>query len=100
MSGPASKRGAAGAALHYPSTTAYPSGAFADIPLEVRFSEALLCLTGATPPIAMVRAWLDQSDEALQSWVGACPRVPWWAQSLGILDAARVIAETPCEGDI
>lgn len=86
--------------LEYPSASVHTSGAFSDIPLETRFAEALLCMTGELPPAKMVKAWLDGTGEELQSWVGANSRVPWWTQALGVLDAARVMAETPCEGDI
>lgn len=86
--------------LTYPSSERHTQGAFEDIPLATRFAEALLCMTGETPPAEMVEGWLSGSSEELQSWVGSRPRVPWWAQSLGVLDAARVLADTPCEGDI
>lgn len=86
--------------LAYPSSDSHTTGSFESIPLATRFSEALLCMTGEQPPEDMVAEWLDGTGERLQSWVGASTRIPWWAQALGVLDAARVLAETPCEGDI
>lgn len=66
-----------------------------------RFTEAVAHLCGAEPPEEYVNEWLANIDvngeHRLQSWVGA-QRIPSWAQCIVILDAARVLADTPEEG--
>lgn len=58
---------------------------------------ALLC-HGHRPPNEMIAAWLDpaQEDDRLQSF--ACDHGPDWAQGIVVIDAARILAETPVEG--
>lgn len=63
-----------------------------------RFSEAVALLCREMPPADMVAAWIDRSsdDHRLQDW--ACERAPSWAQGIGLLDAAHVMADQPTEG--
>ena len=63
-----------------------------------RFGEAmaLLC-SGHRPPDEMLSAWLDteREDQRLQAF--AMEHGPSWAQGIGVIDAARVLADTPTE---
>lgn len=63
-----------------------------------RFAEAVALLCREMPPADMVAAWIDRSsgDHSLQDW--ACERAPAWAQGIGLLDAAHVMADQPTEG--
>ena len=65
--------------------------------LHQRMSDAvaLLC-AGRRPSDEAVRRWLDGTGEELQSFA-AC-NGPSWAQGIGLLDAARVMADQPTEG--
>jgi len=69
-----------------------------------RFVAALMVLTGAPnePPGAFVAEWFDKNskrvDDRLQNWVGQQPGVPWWAQAIAVIDAARIMADQPIEG--
>jgi hypothetical protein len=56
---------------------------------------ALLC-RGRRPPDDMVAGWLDGSSEALQDF--AAEHGPAWAQGIGLLDAAHIMAGQPTEG--
>jgi hypothetical protein len=56
---------------------------------------ALLC-GGKRPSNAMVQGWLDNTSEELQNF--AASHGPAWAQGIGLLDAARVMADQPVEG--
>ena len=62
-----------------------------------RMTEAvtLLC-NGRRPPDALVSGWLDGSDDGLQDF--AADNGPAWSQGIGLLDAARIMAEQPTEG--
>ena len=62
-----------------------------------RFSAAvaLLC-QGRKPPDAMVAGWLDSSSGELQEF--AADNGPAWAQGIVVLDAARLLADSPTEG--
>lgn len=62
-----------------------------------RFQDALGTLCTDTPPIDMCRAWLDADDESLQEWVLNHSRLEW-AQGIGVIDAARVLADQSEEG--
>lgn len=69
-----------------------------------RFIAALMVLTGAPhePPDAFIVEWFDKDstrvDDRLQNWVGMQPGVPWWAQAIAVIDAARIMADQPIEG--
>lgn len=63
-----------------------------------RFTEAVALLCREIPPADMVAGWIDRAsdDHRLQDW--ACERAPAWAQGIGLLDAAHVMADQPTEG--
>lgn len=69
-----------------------------------RFIAALMVLTGAPnePPDAFIAEWFDKDstrvDDRLKNWVGGQPGVPWWAQAIAVIDAARIMADQPIEG--
>jgi hypothetical protein len=58
----------------------------------------LLC-SGHRPPDAVLRAWVDrtQDDFELQFW--AATYGPEWAQGIVLIDAAQLLAETPAEDE-
>lgn len=62
-----------------------------------RMSDAitLLC-AGKRPPEKMVFSWLDSTSEELQEF--CIEHGPAWAQGIVLIDAARVMADTPTEG--
>ena len=62
-----------------------------------RMSDAvtLLC-DGKRPSDRLVQGWLDKTDEGLRDF--AATHGPAWAQGIGVLDAAAVLADTPTEG--
>lgn len=66
---------------------------------DARFREALTVLCGEAPPEAAVVAWLAPNSESmeLQNWAAEKARMPW-AQGLVVIDAARLLADTPAEG--
>lgn len=63
-----------------------------------RFTDAVSLLCREAPPSDMVSEWIDRNsdDHRLQDW--ACERAPAWAQGIGLLDAAHVMASQPTEG--
>lgn len=63
-----------------------------------RFADAVALLCRESPPADMVAGWIDRAsdDHRLQDW--ACERAPAWAQGIGLLDAAHVMADQPTEG--
>lgn len=63
-----------------------------------RMSHALSLLCGVTPTDEMIAAYLDTSrdDDRLQHW--CADNGPAWAQGIVVIDAARVLADTPAEG--
>lgn len=64
-----------------------------------RFGDAmaLLC-SGHRPPDAMLHDWLTNPDsDALQEF--AIEYGPIWAQGIVVIDAARVLADQPAEGE-
>lgn len=62
-----------------------------------RFGDAvaLLC-NGRRPPDEMLQGWLYDEDDTLQAF--AIEHGPAWAQGLVLIDAARLMANTPTEG--
>lgn len=69
-----------------------------------RFQDALTIMCGNKPPLKFCQMWIDgEQDELgmdpLQHWVGAQKQVPPWAQCIVTIDAARVWADTPEEGE-
>ncbi len=64
-----------------------------------RFQNALQCLTGAWPPLMLCKEWLADDGDRLQSWVNEQPGTPGWVQGIAIIDAAKVLANQPVEGD-
>lgn len=62
-----------------------------------RFGDAmqLLC-NGNRPSNKMLIDWIDSDDETLQEF--ACNNGPEWAQGIVLIDAARLLADTPIEG--
>ena len=63
-----------------------------------RFTESMTLLCGQRPPADLVAAWLDKDadDHRLQEF--AVEHAPAWAQGIGVLDAAHVMASQPTEG--
>lgn len=62
-----------------------------------RFGDALQLLCGGKRPSnEMMAAWADKSSEELQSF--AASHGPAWAQGLGVIDAAHILADQPTEG--
>lgn len=62
-----------------------------------RFGDAmqLLC-QGHRPSDDILEAWLFHENERLQEF--ACNNGPEWAQGIGLIDAAMVLADNPEEG--
>lgn len=63
-----------------------------------RFTEAVALLCRKSPPADLVAGWLDKDadDHRLQDF--AADHAPAWAQGIGVLDAAHVMASQPTEG--
>jgi hypothetical protein len=63
-----------------------------------RLIEALTLLCGGTePPREMVHEWERGSGEELQDWAANNTKIRW-AQGIGTIEAAQVMADTPEEG--
>ena len=63
-----------------------------------RFGDALqLLCSGHRPPEEMMLAWFDKTkdDNRLQEF--CCEHGPDWAQGIGMIDAAQVMADQPTE---
>jgi hypothetical protein len=75
---------------------------FDDIPYRLRFSDAVRAIVGATPPNNLVGDWLNHidRDDDLCQWVGSAPNAPTWVQNIAVLDAAKAMADAPCEGAV
>jgi hypothetical protein len=58
-------------------------------------SMCLLC-DGVRPTDSMLTAWLDNTSEDLQGFAAA--HGPVWSQGIVLIDAARLLADTPTEG--
>ena len=62
-----------------------------------RFAAAVTMLCqGRRPPDAMLAGWLDRSSDELQEF--AIDNGPAWAQGIVLLDAAKLLADSPTEG--
>ena len=68
-----------------------------------RFTDAVAILCAAEPPSEFVSEWLANVDvdgvHRLQEWVLNQEATPSWAQGIGVLDAAHVMASQPVEGE-
>jgi hypothetical protein len=64
-----------------------------------RFQEALRLLTGSQPTIEMCKAWVADDNEDLQEWVNTQRHTPEWVQGIAIIDAARLMATQPVDGE-
>lgn len=60
------------------------------------FGDAMALLCGKRPPDDMLAGWLAD-DERLQQF--ACAHGPAWAQGIAVIDAARILAGQPVEGE-
>ncbi len=62
-----------------------------------RFSDAVTLLCGGNrPPETMVAGWINRDSEELQAF--AVQYGPSWAQGIGLIDAAELMANNPVEG--
>jgi hypothetical protein len=75
---------------------------FDDIPYRLRFSDAVRSIVGSIPPDYLVYDWLNNidRDNDLCQWVGSAPNTPTWVQSIAVLDAAKAMADSPCDGAV
>lgn len=65
-----------------------------------RFQQSIAIMCGGnTPPLQMCLDWMDKDADSveLQEWAINHAALPW-AQGIGILDAASVLADHPMEG--
>ena len=63
-----------------------------------RFGDALQALCkGVRPSDKMMDDWLTHKSEELQSF--CCNNGIYWAQGIGIIDAALVLVDNPTEGE-
>lgn len=61
-----------------------------------RFTQAITLLCkGRQPPTDMIAGWLDGTDDKLQEFT--IDNEPPWAQGCVLLDAAKLLADTPAE---
>lgn len=62
-----------------------------------RFADAVARLCGGRrpPPDSMIEKWFTEGDEKLQHLTAEFG--PEWAQGIVIIDAARLLADTPTE---
>jgi hypothetical protein len=63
-----------------------------------RFREAVALLCREEPPLEMVEAYLDKTQDDMRLQEFAVDHAPTWAQGIAILDAAHVMADQPTEG--
>jgi hypothetical protein len=67
-----------------------------------RFTDAVAMMCGAEPPPEFVDEWLRKVEvnfvARLQEWVLCQDGAPEWAQGVGVLDAAYLLADSPVEG--
>ena len=63
-----------------------------------RLGDALTLLCGGNRPSdEMIGAWMNECDDnRLQAF--ACRHGPSWAQGIGVIDAAQLLADQPTEG--
>jgi hypothetical protein len=69
-----------------------------------RFRDALRLMCGAEPPLQFCEMWIrneqnEAMEDPLQVWVNEQVQTPAWAQGIVTIDAARVWADSPCEGE-
>lgn len=57
----------------------------------------LLC-SGHRPPDEMMERWLDSDADDMHLQSFCAEHGPIWAQGIGIIDAAQVLANQPTEG--
>lgn len=63
-----------------------------------RFGDAMELLCGGhRPPDEMMAAWFDTELDDCRLQDFACSHGPSWAQGIGVIDAARVVADQPTE---
>jgi hypothetical protein len=63
-----------------------------------RFGDALqLLCAGKRPPDEMLLAWFDRSNEDNRLQIFCSEHGPSWAQGIGMIDAAIVMADQPTE---
>lgn len=67
------------------------------VPFTTRFADVIALLCTEKPSIELCRDWLDDKSEDLQEWVLDRLRLGW-AQGIGVIDAARLLADQPEEG--
>ncbi|MFK4705613.1 hypothetical protein ABIC83_002452 [Roseateles asaccharophilus] len=67
------------------------------VPFTTRFADAIGLLCTETPSIELCREWLDDRSDDLQEWVIDRLRLSW-AQGIGVIDAARLLAGEAEEG--
>lgn len=64
-----------------------------------RFGDAMQALCGGVRPgDDVLRAWLDPDVESFALQEFAIEHGPAWAQGIVVIDAARVLADSPTEG--
>lgn len=80
------------------SAGAEPAAWLAPTTYLQRFGDAMQLLCGTRPDDETMSAWLakDSEDTDLQEF--AIEHGPAWAQGIVVIDAARVLADTPAEG--
>lgn len=64
-----------------------------------RFGDAMQLLCGGQRPSdAVMLDWLTPDSESIELQEFACKHGPSWSQGIGLIDAARLMANTPTEG--
>lgn len=80
-----------------PTAPAVPADLEGPTTYAARFTDAVALLCKKAPPADMVAGWLAGGDDhRLQEF--AIEHGPAWAQGIGLLDAAHIMAEQPTEG--
>lgn len=83
-----------------PAQSAAPTGDWlAPTTYLQRFGDAVMLLCGGVRPAdELLSAWLRDGSEDMRLQNFAIEHGPAWAQGIGLLDAARVMADQPTEG--
>ena len=64
-----------------------------------RFGDSMQALCGGQrPPDDMMNGWLNTEVDDLRLQSFACDHGPVWAQGIGVIDAAEILADQPTEG--